>query len=153
PDKDFIKRVIGIEGDLLEIKGGLVWVNGHALPREHVGRVDYTDISDELVPPRKETRVADEWHETVDGKRVSIFLTPGVGQGGCPPSAVYGCRQPVRVPKDRVFVMGDNRDNSHDSRFWGFVPHEFIKGKALFVWYSGDPTSTFPTGIRLDRFG
>jgi signal peptidase I len=49
--------------------------------------------------------------------------------------------------------MGDNRDNSEDSRYWGFVPESFVRGKALFIWYSGDPTQTFPTGVRFDRFG
>jgi signal peptidase I len=49
--------------------------------------------------------------------------------------------------------MGDNRDNSHDSRFWGFVPASYIKGKALFIWYSGDPTRPLFTGVRLERFG
>jgi signal peptidase I len=138
------------------MRGGLVYVNGHVLPREHVGQIDYTDISDDTEPPRIQNKKAEEWRETLDGKRFSIYLSPSseLGQRGCDaPGANWGCRGPIRVPPDKVFVMGDNRDNSHDSRFWGFVPANYIKGKALFVWYSGDPTSTFPTGVRVDRFG
>ncbi|HJZ84134.1 MAG TPA: signal peptidase I [Polyangia bacterium] len=153
PDKDFIKRVIGVEGDTVEIRHGFVFLNGHKLPREHVGVVNYTDISDDVTPPRIEQRTADEYKETIDGRRFSIFLNVGFQSGGCPPPARYGCGEPITVPADRVFVMGDNRDNSHDSRFWGFVPDNYIKGKALFIWYSGDPTKTLPTGIRIERLG
>jgi signal peptidase I len=149
PDKDFIKRVVAIEGDTVEIRDGRVLLNGQVLPREHVGVLTYTDISDEVSPPRVESRVADEWRETIDGKPFSIYTNVGASASVCS----WGCGKPIKVPEGKVFVMGDNRDNSHDSRYWGFVPDEFIKGKALFIWYSGDPTRPFPTGVRLDRLG
>ena len=53
----------------------------------------------------------------------------------------------MTVPKDSVFVMGDNRDNSHDSRFWGFVPFDLIKGKAMIIWWSHGE----PEGVRVNR--
>jgi signal peptidase I len=56
---------------------------------------------------------------------------------------------PVRVPDGSIFVLGDNRDNSSDSRYWGFVPLENIKGRAIFVWWS----SGGPDGVRWSRFG
>ncbi len=51
------------------------------------------------------------------------------------------------MPRDSVFVMGDNRDNSHDSRYWGFVPYDLIKGKAMVIWWSHGE----PEGVRVDR--
>jgi signal peptidase I len=153
PDKDFIKRVVAVEGDTVEMRGGYVYVNNEKVPRDHVGFVHYMDISDEVSPPRAEIRAADEFQEQIGGKTFDIYLNAGMPTGGCPPAARYACGGPTKVPKDTVFVMGDNRDNSHDSRFWGFVPDSYIKGKALFIWYSGDPTRTFPTGIRLERLG
>ena len=155
PDKDFIKRVIGVEGDTVEIRRTGVFVNGKQLPRRHLGYVHYLDYSDEQPMLEIHPKDADEWEETLDDKVFNIYTEIGENGGGCPPLARYACREPVKVPSDRVFVMGDNRDNSHDSRFWGFVPLNFIKGKALFVWYSGDPDphKNFFSAIRLERFG
>ena len=155
PDKDFIKRVIGVEGDTVEIRRTGVFVNGKALPRRHLGYVHYIDYSDELPIQEKHPKDADEWEETLDGKTFQIYTEIGENGGGCRPPARFGCGEPAKVPPSHVYVMGDNRDNSHDSRFWGYVPLNFIKGKALFVWYSGDPDpdKKWLSGIRVERFG
>jgi len=89
PSEDYIKRVVGVEGDRVEVRDGSVFVNGKSF-----------------------------------------------GEANCPPGARWGCDAPTIVPKDHLFVMGDNRDDSSDSRFWGFVPDKLIKGEAMFVWYS-----------------
>ena len=60
---------------------------------------------------------------------------------------------PVTVPKGNMFMMGDNRDNSHDSRFWGYVPYEHIKGKAFIIWWSWDSDASWYDPIHLVRWG
>ena len=90
--KDFIKRVIGLPGDRVEIIGHHVYVNGRLYKDEHA----YYDTSGIVI------------------RR-------------------FG---PIKVPKWGLFVMGDNRNHSYDSRFWGFVPLSYVKGKAFFIYWS-----------------
>jgi len=100
PDKDFIKRVIGVSGDKVEIRNKKVYVNGK--PLNH----DYGIHTDPRIKPI--------WKEPRDNIR------------------------PLTVPKDAFFVMGDNRDHSYDSRFWGFVHKKALKGKAFMIYWSWD---------------
>ena len=119
PERDFIKRVIGLPGDTLELKKKRVYINGVMLDEPYVRY---------LVPP----------DEDDGGSDFDVRVQ-------------YG---PVTVPPDHYFMMGDNRDNSQDSRYWGFMPREYIKGKALFVYFSfGEETglSGLFTGIRWAR--
>ena len=101
PARDFIKRVIGLPGDKVEMRRKKIYINDQAVddPMAH-----------HAVPlsPATNLRVDDLREE-------------------------YG---PVTVPADQYFVMGDNRDNSEDSRFWGFLPASYVKGKALFIYFS-----------------
>lgn len=100
PEQDYIKRVIGVEGDTIEIKDKKVYVNGE--PQEE----DYT-----------------------------IFLDKKVLPGSLQPRDNMG---PITVPENSLFVMGDNRDNSYDSRFWKFVDLKAVKGKAFVLYWSWD---------------
>jgi signal peptidase I len=119
PERDYIKRVIGLPGDKLELKNKTLYVNDKALDEPYVhflfpdavpGSADYTDL---------------------DVRRK------------------YG---PVTVPDDHYFMMGDNRDNSQDSRYWGFMPRSYVKGKALFVYFSfGDASSGLLNSVRWSR--
>ncbi|MBW2181475.1 MAG: signal peptidase I [Deltaproteobacteria bacterium] len=123
PKKDFIKRVIGIPGDVIEIRDKQIFING-----KNFGDKVYESYKDpDKIPAESSHR---------DN---------------------YG---PVTVPLESLFVMGDNRDNSHDSRFWGFVPLEDVKGKAFLIYWS----SVLPRGwiwnwnwetliLRWDRLG
>jgi signal peptidase I len=108
--KDFIKRVIAVAGDTVEIKDKQVILNGKELPC-----------------PYAEYR--------------SKF-TESAGQSERDNMAARN------VPPGKLFVMGDNRDNSHDSRFWGFVPVEDVKGRAFVIYYSAP---VFPA-VRWSRF-
>lgn len=100
PSKDFIKRVIGTPGDIVEIRRKTVYINGAPLAEEY-------------------TRFA-------DGRESDEILR---GRDDMPP---------VRVPPGKLFMMGDNRDRSYDSRFWGFVDMDKVVGKALFIYFSVD---------------
>ena len=104
PDRDFIKRVIGLPGDTLELRAKKVYINGTPLDEPYVHF---------LAPPAAQS----ELHE------VTSFDV----------RERYG---PVTVPANQYFVMGDNRDNSQDSRYWGFLPRENVKGKALVIYWS-----------------
>jgi signal peptidase I len=106
PDVDFVKRVIGLPGDMVEVVNGRAVVNGKPLDEPYV-RLDPT------VPANRNAT-------------------------------------PVVVPNDRYFVMGDNRDNSRDSRAWRFLPRSLVKGRAFFIWYSFDeaPNDHLNTGLK-----
>jgi signal peptidase I len=118
PERDFIKRVIGLPGDTLELRAKKVYVNGQPLDEPYVH-----------------------------------YLTPA-GTGGEVTSIDVRERYgPVTVPADQYFVMGDNRDNSQDSRYWGFLPRTYVKGKALMIYwsYEGDGLGSIVTRVRWER--
>jgi signal peptidase I len=104
PDRDFIKRVIGLPGETVEVREKKVYVNGKALDEP------YAHYLEPVAAPS-------EFHEVT-----SFDVRDRYG--------------PVTVPPNHYFVMGDNRDNSQDSRYWGFLPREYIKGKALILYWS-----------------
>jgi signal peptidase I len=116
---DYIKRVVGLPGDRLELRQNELFINDRPVPRERTGIYRYSDGHDE--------RECDLWVETLDDQRHNEIQEIGRMP------ASYG---PIVVPEGNVFVMGDNRDNSSDSRVWGTVKHDLIKGKALIVWWS-----------------
>ena len=100
PRKDFIKRVIGLPGDVVEIRDKTIYVNGQRLNHD-----------------------------------VGVFSDPHIIAGNIRPRDNLG---PISVPKGALFVMGDNRDESFDSRFWGFVPLRDVNGKAFIIYWSWD---------------
>jgi signal peptidase I len=104
PERDFIKRVIGLPGETIELRNKRVYVDNRALEEPYVQYLE---------PPR----------EGAPGEEGTEFDV----------RRQYG---PVTVPAGHYFMMGDNRDNSQDSRYWGFLPREYVKGKALFVYFS-----------------
>ena len=117
PERDFIKRVIGLPGETVELRNKKVFIDGQPIDEPYVQYL-FTP-SDEEGPFDFDVRMK------------------------------YG---PVTVPEGQYFMMGDNRDNSQDSRYWGFLPQEYVKGKALFVYFSfGEEGGNLLTSIRWNR--
>ncbi len=129
PSTDYIKRVIGLPGDEIAYRDKTVYINGEAMAQLPIGR--YTGIGSGI-----EMTGAQEALESIGGIEHQILTRPNA------PDLPLGCRVlaygPVTVPPDQYFVMGDNRDNSNDSRCWGFVPEANLVGKAFAIWMHWD---------------
>ncbi len=110
PKKDFIKRVVATEGDVIAERDKVVYVNGKLVMEPFVQHYDQNM------------------------------------RFGSDPRDNFG---PLIIPKDKVFVMGDNRDQSYDSRYWGFVDIKQVRGKALIIYWSWDPNNW----VRFNRIG
>ncbi len=123
PDLDFVKRVIAVGGDTVELRDEEIVINGKPVTRQHVDAPCTYETDVDSAP---EIRRCDAWDETLDGRTWRVIFD----DGRTPRSFA-----PVTVPAGQYYVLGDNRDNSHDSRFWGFVPGELVRGTARTVWW------------------
>jgi signal peptidase I len=101
PERDFIKRVIGLPGNIIELRDRQLYVDGQVLEEPYVYHFDFGG-----------------------GRIINNEFDPRNNFG------------PVTVPPDQYFVMGDNRENSQDSRYWGFLPASHVKGRALLIYWS-----------------
>ncbi len=132
PAVDYIKRVVGLPGDEITYISRTIFINGDAVNGELVGKYVGTDSGSVMngASVVKETFPNGTTHEVLlDMDKSSLDL------------------QTVIVPEGHYFMMGDNRDHSNDSRFWGFVPEKNIKGKAFGIWMNWDG------GVHLNRLG
>jgi signal peptidase I len=131
--QDYIKRVVGLPGDRVEYVNKQLTINGRPVPLEKIE--PYYDAERMRSYPQFVERLGETPHRLI----VDDFVSPGMGReapGNTHPGACQysGSGVVCRVPAGHYFMMGDNRDNSEDSRFWGFVPDENIVGRAFFIW-------------------
>ena len=130
--KALVKRVIGIPGDSIFIHGKDIYVNGEKIRREKAGKVSYYSSRNKIEETTQfiETDRDGNSYKVIYNDSFSDDLREQINKK-CP----Y-CNRSFIVPERNYFVMGDNRDDSLDSRFWGFVPRGNVQGKPLFVWFS-----------------
>lgn len=137
PDKNYVKRLVGLPGDTLMMKDKILYLNGEPLTEEYSQHVDPVDIVVHSM----------EWQRN--------YLVSTVDPATYRPTRDnWG---PIVVPENSYFVLGDNRDDSEDSRYWGFVDADAVKGQPLFIYYSFEPRTERPfpwlTEIRWNRIG
>jgi len=133
---NYVKRVIGLPGDRIRIEGRNVIVNGSVLPEHRIEALDHNrkdPLEIRNAPPRK------------DDETYAVYYNPDFTEDNYPVFEHEGDGNEISVPAGHYFVMGDNRNNSEDSRYWGFVRRELVIGRAMFVYWSYDESAP-PTG-------
>jgi signal peptidase I len=137
PKTDFIKRVIGLPGDTVAYQGKRLTINGNPIRVEQDGGYQYVDKGFDVTDTvRYQEYLAERSHPMiVDDKQPRSLVLQAVRDFPNRENCTYSEDGFVcKVPAGHYFMMGDNRDNSHDSRYWGFVPDANIVGKAFLVW-------------------
>ena len=130
---NFIKRVVGLPGDSVVYENKQITINGEVVAQNVEGDYVIDSGPNSKIQSRllSESFTSGENHQILhDDRRTTRTLV-------------------FKIPKDSYFVLGDNRDYSNDSRFWGFVPEENIIGKAFFIWFSWDSSGN--TGVNWNR--
>jgi signal peptidase I len=128
PSKDFIKRVVGVPGDTVAMQDGQLLINGKVVPLLTKGEFDYRedDGGDTASSNLLEEALGDVMHPVLLAKN----------------AVAMRYFDPITVPEGKIFVMGDNRDRSNDSRYWGFVDLSAVEGRAIAIYWSWDSTDT-----------
>jgi len=127
PSTDYIKRVVGLPGDHIAYYNKQLYINGKKIPHKRIG--EYSGPG--------EYNPAIEYVEDLQGVKHNILLIP----------QREGLDAEYIVPEGHYFMMGDNRDNSNDSRYWGVVPEKYLVGKAFMIWMN------WSNGIGFERIG
>jgi signal peptidase I len=136
PEVDYIKRVIGLPGDTVAYQDRTVYINGKPAPQKVLGiyvgtgsgkMMNGATLVEETLPLK-----------SGDVKKHQILIDQDKASFNMPP---------IKVPAGHYFMMGDNRDHSNDSRFWGFVPEKNLKGRAFMIWMNWDD------GVHFNRIG
>lgn len=139
PTKNFVKRLVGVPGDTVEMRDGTLIRNGRVLSERYV---EHTEPDMDPAP------------EDFRWQRDYLVRSANAASAYHPSRNNWG---PLVVPREKYFVLGDNRDNSLDSRYWGFVPDSLVKGRPFVIYYSYAPdtvdTFAWLTHIRWTRLG
>lgn len=157
---NYVKRVIGLPGEIVEFRDNQVFINGELLPEHRV-------LGDPPTPSDQQSAlVTKEFEDRKPEDKYNVYYSEEqmmeVKSGGHLSRRGYEfgvINKPMVVPDNSFFVMGDSRDNSEDSRYWGFVPRELIIGRAMFVYWSCDRGASGGsmfgciTSPRLSRIG
>ncbi|MGI8788552.1 MAG: signal peptidase I [Pyrinomonadaceae bacterium] len=154
---NYVKRVIGLPGETVEFRNNQVFINGQLLPEHRI--IGDADDNESALQTR-------EFEPFEPNEKYSVYYSENtmkaVQAGQNLPHSGYEFATPGKtmvIPEDQFFVMGDSRDNSEDSRYWGFVPRELIIGRAMFVYWSCDRGASDGsilgciTNPRLSRIG
>jgi signal peptidase I len=141
---DYIKRVVGVPGDEIFYRDKTIYINGTPQAQLPIGT--YTGVGSGAVMTG-----AREGLESLDGVEHRTLVRTGMPD--LPPGCEILAAGPVKVPPGHYFVMGDNRDNSNDSRCWGFVPEDHLVGKAFAIWMHWDGARGLLTPVAWDRLG
>jgi signal peptidase I len=130
PSFDYIKRVIGVPGDVIRYHNKVLTLNGHEIKQTFL----------EYTIDESSGKTVAKYREDLNGIEHDIYIRPDV------PAVDFE----TTVPKDHYFMMGDNRDDSADSRFWGFVSDDYLRGKAFLVWMSWNSKTNM---LRWNKIG
>ena len=133
PSIDYIKRVIGVPGDHIQYQNKHLTINGKKVPTKSLGFVSESDEYGRVYKVEKRS-------EVIDGETHNVYVRPNV------PATDFD----ITVPAGHYFMMGDNRDDSSDSRVWGFLPEKNLVGRAFAVWMSWDGIKD---SVRWSRIG
>ena len=133
PRQDYIKRVVGLPGDEVSFINQTLSINGQPVPS--VAKGEFFEGDTLRYEPKFEEKLGEVSHEILLNPRRQAYYGPDPKAFPMAQNCRYSAEGVVcKVPPGHYFMMGDNRDNSQDSRFWGFVPDENIVGRAFFVW-------------------
>jgi signal peptidase I len=149
PSLDYIKRVVGLPGDIVEYRNKVLTINGVVQPQQADGEYNYVEAGLNFVHTEKRI-------ETLGNHKHALLINPEMPTVRLNSVAEFGGRENCtydtdlvrcKVPQGEYFMMGDNRDNSRDSRYWGFVPDSEIVGKAFFIWMNFSDLNRTGTSI------
>ena len=140
---NYVKRVIGLPGDRIRMEGRNLIINGKLLPEHQIEAVDNNDKA----PLNLKDASTRKPGETYD-----VYYNPDFTEENYPIFRLEGDGKEIVIPAGKYFVMGDNRNNSEDSRYWGFVPRELVIGQAMFVYWSYDESAPSSHNFIVDFF-
>jgi len=152
PSLDYIKRVVGVPGDVVEYRNKQLSINGQSVPSTNTGTYNYVGNGLNYI-------TAMVYNERLKGAGHTMMTEPGKPAVFPPQVVDFPYRENCsynaegegfvcKVPAGQYFMMGDNRDASNDSRYWGFVPDRNIVGKAFYVWMNFDDFGRIGTSIQ-----